>query len=116
MTADSTSDPSMDGVDALLTGAFERALDSMSQIDVVDRVMNRIRTRQRQRMIILLGVGFVAAVICVVNGLPLIGIAAGTLSEVNLADWSTQLPVIFAVLAVVGGVLACFHLLVEEIA
>jgi hypothetical protein len=106
MTSDPTSTrASSADIDALLAGAFEQALSAAERADVIDGVMRRIRTRQRHRAIVLTISGFVAAVICVANVLPLLDMATGALQQANLPDRLTELPVIVTgLVALLGGV------------
>lgn len=102
-------------IDRLLTDAFDRALDSADQTDVMlERIMTRIRVHQRRRFILMTVIGLAAMLIVLTNGLPLVGLALEALGSVKPADWSTQLPTILVGAVVVFGSVAFIHMLVEE--
>ena len=106
-------------IDKRLQAAFDRALTALDQdLDsdrrMFNRIMRRVRRRQRLRTVILLGAGFVAALVAVVNGLPLIVTATEALSSVSTGQWTAQLPTILAGAAVVFGCVAFFQMLIED--
>jgi len=109
----------MDRIDQLLTTAFDdaltsvNALTSVSDVDLIESVMVRIRARQRQRFIVMTAIGLLATAICVISGLPLLGLIADALSTAGQSDWSIPLPTLVAVLAAAMGV-GLLHLLMED--
>ncbi|MEJ2087482.1 MAG: hypothetical protein P8Y69_03190 [Gammaproteobacteria bacterium] len=116
MTTDrsNTPEPSTDTIDDLLAGAFDGALSAMERPALVEGVMRRIRARQRQRAILLLAIGLVAAVICVVNGLPLLALTTSALQHVSLTDGAPDLPAIVTAAVVLIGGIGVLSLLLDE--
>jgi hypothetical protein len=67
---------SMDKIDRLLTDAFDRALDSTNQTDMMlERIMTRIRAHQRRRFMLITVIVLGAMLIVLTHGLPLVGLA-----------------------------------------
>lgn len=116
MTTDrsNTPDASTDTIDDLLAGAFDGALSAMESPELVEGVMRRIRMRQRQRAILLVAIGFIAAVICVVNGLPLLALTTSALQHVSLTDPAQDLPATITAAVVLIGGIGVLSLLIEE--
>lgn len=85
------NEPTMDAVEDLLDAAFDRAL-SESSADLVEAVMGRIRRLQRLRLIVLGGVGVVAAGIAAIGALPLVAWVDTLLAGLSAAQWQPGLP------------------------
>ena len=102
-----------DPLDQLLRRTFDQALATVDQVDLIEQVMAQILRRQRQRLFAFTLVGLVAAAICVVSGLPLLGMLGTSIAEFTQSEGLKQLP--WLVLGVVVFLSAgWFQLLMEE--
>ena len=110
-TSDSAG--SADDIDRLLTGAFEQAMTSLDQRELSDRIIGRIKRRQRQQTIVLAVAVLAAAATIIASGLPLLELLGPTLRQAARFDWSGGIPSLAAGLLAVLGV-GWLHLLVDD--
>ena len=104
-----------DPMDDTLDAAFARALAALDGNEgLVNRVLDAIRQRQRRRTLILLTAVLTAGLICVVNGLPLVTLAAESLVSLDRETWTGQLPTILSGAVVLFGCTAFFQMLIED--
>ena len=110
--------PGQDDIDQLLSSAFDRALEPIGQIDLVNVVMGRIRRRQRLRFLVMSIVGVIAIAICVINGLPLVAMLWTTMTSSAPADWAAAAPGLLTPTLVMGLIallgVGCVQLLLED--
>ena len=97
-----------DPIDALLAETFERALSGPGNPTLVENVMATIVRRQRQRTLVLMLVGFFAAVICLLSAMPLLelleGLTSGLRAGMLPPDAALGLPeLLLLTLALVAG-------------
>ena len=100
-----------DPVDALLTRAFDQVLSAEPQIDLVQRVMARIRRRQRVRLVVLTLVGAMAAGLAATGAGPLLEPLVEMFSDAGTTHWQHTLP---ALVLLLGGCLFGGWLLLDE--
>lgn len=114
-TGPSAASEALSAVEDRLGAAFTRALAVLDGNDVlVNQVLTAIRRRQRRRTLILMTAILTAGLICVINGLPLVTMAAESLISLDRDTWTGQLPTILTGAVVVFGCTAFFQMLIED--
>jgi len=92
-----------DNLDDMLRSAFDTALDALDEFDLSDHVLRRLRRRQRLRVLVMSVSILIASAICVVSGLPLLGIFGTWLGELTShANSSGQFAAVLGVIAAIS--------------
>ena len=114
-TGAASDSASLDAMDERLDAAFARALTALDGNDaLVNQVITAVRRRQRRRTVVLMTAILAAALICVINGLPLVATAAESLASLDRHTWAGQLPTILTGAVVLFGCTAFFQMLIED--
>jgi hypothetical protein len=110
--------PVQDDIDQLMSSAFDRAMEPIGQIDLVNVVMGRIRRRQRLRFLVMSLVGIIAIATCVINGLPLATMLWTSMTSSAPGDWAAAAPGLLSPTLVMGLIallgVGCVQLLLED--
>jgi len=109
----SNSTGSADDIDRLLKGAFEQAMTSLDQRELSDRIIGRIKRRQRIQSIVLAVAALAAVAATIIGGLPLLELLGPTLRQAARFDWNDGIPWLAAGLLALLGV-GWLHLLVDD--
>jgi hypothetical protein len=98
----------------MLSGAFDEALDAFGQFDLTERVLIKIRRQQRLRFLVMSVLILIACAICVLSGLPLLGMLTSWFSQTAIpSEVFNQAPTIIGVMAAIAGA-SLLHMLVDD--